>query len=238
MNNFDCYNRVLISAFAASNKQKEFITRKYQLLHEVYNYHSINPKSELYLGFNPAMIYNSSSKSYVYGIDPQDFIYLKNHNNSLIRIDSLDQLPSAVDSIISGDEFFTFMDHETEQRSFLSECRKYVSRIVVTTLRDYKNQDFKDKEFSFPSIIDHNGPKIYLEYHNHDGKLKNQWATNIYEINGTNLTIHGPFDRKAVYFKQLAKFTNDAGFSDFVVHKNLMYKSIIRKNYEHVISFS
>jgi hypothetical protein len=39
-----------------------------------------------------------------------------------------------------------------------------------------------------------------------------------------------------MYFKQLAKFSMDAGASDFIVHKNLMYKSVIRKNYEHVIS--
>ena len=39
-----------------------------------------------------------------------------------------------------------------------------------------------------------------------------------------------------MFFKQLAKFVYDAGAANFTVHKNLMYKSLIKKNYEHVIS--
>ena len=50
------------------------------------------------------------------------------------------------------------------------------------------------------------------------------------------LTYNGPYLRRALYFKQLAKFSHDAGAVGFNVHKNLMYKSLIKKNYEHVIS--
>jgi len=39
-----------------------------------------------------------------------------------------------------------------------------------------------------------------------------------------------------MFFKQLAKFSIDAGAVNFLVHKNLMYKSLIKKNYEHVVS--
>jgi hypothetical protein len=46
----------------------------------------------------------------------------------------------------------------------------------------------------------------------------------------------GPFARRAMFFKQLAKFSHDAGAVGYNVHKNLMYKSLIKKNYEHVIS--
>lgn len=237
MNNFDSYNRILISAFASSPKQKELITRKTQLIQEVCAFHQTQPLSQLVVGFNP-IVANTDVKTFVYGVNSEDFVYLKNLNNSLIRLDAIDNLYESVDTIISGDEFFTFFDAEDQQRSFLDQCRKIVDKIFITSLRDYKNQDFKDKEFSFPAVIDHHGPKIYLEYHGHDTRPKNSWSTNVYEIDGRQMIMHGPFERRAVFFKQLAKFTSDAGFSNFTVHKNLMYKSIIRKNYEHVISFS
>jgi hypothetical protein len=39
-----------------------------------------------------------------------------------------------------------------------------------------------------------------------------------------------------MYFKQLAKFSTDAGAGGFSVHKNLMYKGLTSKGYEHVIT--
>lgn len=238
MDHFESYNRILISAFASSYKQKEFFSRKSQLVKEVCDYNQVSPKSQLVVGFNPLLVNTIGIATYVYGINSDDFVYLKNINSNLIRLDSLESLHDKVDVIISGDEFFTFFVSEDHQRTFLENSKKIVNHLFITSLRDYKNQDFKDKEFSFPAVLDHNGPKIYLEYHNHDSRPKNSWSTNIYEINGSNMILHGPFERRAVFFKQLAKFANDAGFSNFTVHKNLMYKSIIRKNYEHVISFS
>ncbi|NBW58034.1 hypothetical protein EBR43_09720, partial [bacterium] len=51
-----------------------------------------------------------------------------------------------------------------------------------------------------------------------------------------HLETYGPFARRNMYFKQLAKFSMDAGAENFYVHKNLMYKSLIKKNYEHIIT--
>jgi hypothetical protein len=44
------------------------------------------------------------------------------------------------------------------------------------------------------------------------------------------------FNCRQMFFKQCAKFSIDAGAQDFLIHKNIMYKSLIKKNYEHVIS--
>ena len=60
----------------------------------------------------------------------------------------------------------------------------------------------------------------------------------VYELYGNKSVVSGPFDRRSMFFKQMAKFSIDAGAKEFYVHKNLMYKSLIRKNYEHVISIS
>ena len=57
-------------------------------------------------------------------------------------------------------------------------------------------------------------------------------------MQNSNTQSYGPFARRNMFFKQLAKFSIDAGAKEFHVHKDLMYKSLIRKNYEHVISIS
>ena len=79
---------------------------------------------------------------------------------------------------------------------------------------------------------------VFLEYHKYEYSDKNAWTTTVYELQGSNTKSYGPFSRRAMFFKQLAKFNIDAGAQQFYVHKDLMYKSLIRRNYEHVISIS
>lgn len=239
MNNLEQYNHILINSFIKNQKQKEILNKKTDLINQVYDYYEFRPTSQLFLGFNPAILNTDSIKSYIYGVTQNDFYQLEKVGCRAKRIENFAELPDKVDAVISGDEFFTFCVDETVQRKFLSDLRDVVKKICITTLRDYKNQDFKDKEFSFPVIIrDQQSFLIYLESHEHDLNIKNTWETTVYAFNKQQHFVYGPFPRKAVYFKQLAKFSADAGFQNFVVHKNLMYKSIIRKNYEHVISFS
>lgn len=239
MTNLYRYNHILITAFLDNFKQQEIIARKIQLINQVYDQYEFRPNTELYLGFNPAVLTTKPGKAYIMGISDQDYAILQKLGCNAQHINDITDLPVTVDAAISGDEFYTFFDNELDQRKFLSDLRTATNRVCMTTLRDYKNQDFKEREFSFPALIKNDTSyRIYLEYHDHDPKLKNSWETMIYEINNQNTQVHGPFPRRAVFFKQLAKFAADAGFSNFLVHKNLMYKSIIRKNYEHVISFS
>ena len=84
----------------------------------------------------------------------------------------------------------------------------------------------------------HNDTKLFLEYHHYDFADRNSWSTTVYEMHGANAATTGPFARRSMFFKQMAKFSIDAGAKSFYVHKNLMYKSLIKKNYEHVISIS
>jgi hypothetical protein len=109
--------------------------------------------------------------------------------------------------------------------------------ILITTVKDYKNQDFKEREYSHPVMIKHyNDLTSFIEIHNWDSEDRNFWNTLVYQLNNTSASFKGTFKRRSLYFKQLAKFCKDYGSNDFLVHKNLMYKSIIKKNYEHVIS--
>ena len=110
---------------------------------------------------------------------------------------------------------------------------------MIGTLRDYKNQDFKDREFSMPAVI-RNGTanKMYLESHQWSQLDRATWVSSLYEIEqpAQILKTFGLSDRRTLYFKQFAKFASDVNAVGFSIHKNLMYKSLTRKNYEHVIS--
>jgi hypothetical protein len=113
--------------------------------------------------------------------------------------------------------------------------------LVISTVRDYKNQEYKDREYSQPVLSRNGNAKFtYLESHDWDIKDRASWKTTVFEIDQTagELTTYGPFDRRTMYFKQLAKFSLDNGASNFIVHKNLMYKGLVKKNYEHVISIT
>lgn len=235
MTNFDDYSRIIFDAFDFNQRQDELISRKYSLLTDIFAHYQINPKRILYVGFNPAALANNAAESYT--LTKLDFTAPVRSNNQTIS--SIAQLSGPVDVVVAWDEFFTFLPNEESQRNHLEQFRSISRGPVITSLRDYKNQDFRDREFSFPSVIkSHSQHRIYLEYHEHSNALRNDWTTTVYEINSEQSRAHGPFQRHSVYFKQLAKFAADAGFAEFCIHKNLMYKSPIRKNYEHVISFA
>jgi hypothetical protein len=141
--------------------------------------------------------------------------------------------------VIAADEFFTYANSDQLQQNLVAEISNLVTDYVITTLRDYKNQDYRDREFSQPTVLrNDDNHMIFLEAHEADQTDRNAWSSKIYQIvNPDNvLTTYGAFQRRAMYFKQLAKFSFDAGATNFLVHKNLMYKSLIKRNYEHVIS--
>ena len=83
-----------------------------------------------------------------------------------------------------------------------------------------------------------NDTKTFVENHDWDLKDRTLWTSRVYEIAepSSSLVTYGKFERRTMFFKQLAKFSMDAGAVNFLVHKNLMYKSLVRKNYEHVVS--
>ena len=134
---------------------------------------------------------------------------------------------------------FTFAADPIDQIARVTETCRLARQLVVSTLRDYKNQDFKSREFSIPAVVrSENGAKIFTEFHNWSTTTRTQWHNKLIEFDNEtdSMRVHGPFCRQTMYFKQLAKFSADAGAESFLVHKNLMYKSPVRKNYEHVIS--
>jgi hypothetical protein len=238
---FANYTDAVLSALTFNPKFEDQIARKQEILNGVYRVENLDPTSILFVGFNPAILSCQAKNISVTEISDraQDFIKKQGVKFNYIDPSMLDQYRKQFQCVIAMDEYFTFADSDQSQQAAIAKICNLATAFVISTVRDYKNQDFKDRDFSQPAIV-RNGPetKLFLENHDWDLKDRTLWNTMVYEITepANSLVTYGPFDRRTMFFKQLAKFSMDAGAVNFLVHKNLMYKSLIKKNYEHVIS--
>lgn len=238
---FDIYSQAILDAFLKNSKNQDTIHKKQEILDSIGVHARGLPTSVLFVGFGPWILANKIPKVYVTDISQETKNYLDTAGikYTYIDIEELGQYTKNFDWVVAADEYFTFAQSEEEQRTKILLLAGVARDMIVTTLKDYKNQDFKDREFSVPlAVRNDDSVTLFVEYNNYDFRDKNSWSSSVYEIQGQDLKVYGPFDRCTMYFKQMAKFSLDAGASEFFVHKNLMYKSLIKKNYEHVISIS
>ncbi len=236
---FEGYTNCVFNAFQSHPKMLEIIKRKQDILTGISEFYNFCPDSVLYLGFNPAIMSDKTNKIYITEINKEVSNFLSAHGVKFVYVEpsELIKFKKAFDVVIALDEYFTFAESDSDQKDAVMSICQLAKEYVITTCKDYKNQEFKDREFSIPALIKNstvNG--IYLEFHEYSHQDRNSWKSKIFEIVNDSLEVHGPFNRRSMFFKQLAKFSSDAGAAGFTVHKNLMYKSLIKKNYEHVIS--
>jgi hypothetical protein len=236
---FADYTDAVLSALIFNPRFDDVVARKQEILDGVYRTENLEPTTILFVGFNPAILSCRAKTVAVTEISDQAQAFLKSKNVKFTYIDSADlpKYQKQFQCVIAMDEYFTFADSDQAQQEKIAKICNLATAFVVSTIRDYKNQDYKDREFSQPvSVRNGKDTRIFLENHDWDLKDRTLWDTMIYEIEGSGLKTYGIFDRRTMFFKQLAKFSMDAGAVNFLVHKNLMYKSLIKKNYEHVVS--
>lgn len=239
--NFANYTDAVLSALLFNAKQDEVLARKQEILDGVYATENLHPTDVLFVGFSPMILTCRAANIAVTEISDNAIKFLRDRGVKFTAIPSknLNTYTKQFQAVIAVDEYFTFANNDADQQQKISQICKLATNFVVSTLRDYKNQDYKEREFSQPIMI-RNGQssKLFLENHNWDLQDRTLWNTNVYEIetNKNQMTHYGSFARRTMFFKQLAKFSIDAGAVNFMVHKNLMYKGLIKKNYEHVVS--
>lgn len=233
------YSDIGFQAFSKSLKQAEIIARKKEVIDSVLVGYKSPIKSVLCIGFNPAVLAltNASVAFTQVSETAEQWIQANASQASVIAWDDLLMNQSKFDLVIAVDEFLTFAETEAEQQNNLTKLCGLSQGLVITTIRDYKNLDFKDREFSAPALVrTDEGSRIFLEHHEYDPTDRNSWQRTVYEIQDGQLKTYGHFLCRNMFFKQCAKFSIDAGARNFLVHNNIMYKGMIRKNYEHVIS--
>lgn len=235
------YTEISAKALTFNPKSHEVIAKKQEIIRSISAHHNSHLDSVLFYGFCPTVLTGSFSNIYMTALSDTTKKLLESTGvkYTYINEDDLGQYKKQFNWVVATNEFFTFAESEEDQRASVELLVGLAKKVVVTTLKDYKNQDFRDREFSQPIAV-RNGQdcKLFVEFHDYNYTDKNSWKTSVYELLGSNSNMFGPFNRRSMFFKQLAKFSIDAGARDFYVHKNLMYKSLIKKNYEHVISIS
>lgn len=155
--------------------------------------------------------------------------------NSNIKLAPFDD-SKTYDTVILLDEYLTYLATEQEQKDCLELISKITKGWAITTLADYKNlAPYKKNQVESSLDTKHN--KILIEHHVASAVDKQAWQTYFHTIEQySKLTTIGPYDRRTMYFKQLAKYTADLGAQEYVVQKNILYKGFGKKNWEHVIT--
>jgi hypothetical protein len=234
MNNFTQYNFEIFNAFVSHQKKQDIVDKKKYIINSVEEFYNISVDNYLFVGFNPAILGMSLTKKlYITEVEPSVVEWLKSNR---INVTVVDKITDMYDCIVATEEYLTYVGSETDQIDKIKFLCNHANDLLITTVKDYKNQDFKEREYSQPAVIRNKDLMAYVEMHEWSHVDRNAWQSYLYRLEKLNSRCIGEWQRRTLYFKQFAKFAYDAGASDFVIHKNIMYKSILKKNYEHVIS--
>jgi hypothetical protein len=230
-------------ALKNNSRTSDVVAKKQIILDNLAQYYNLAPTKILFVGFSSFALARFPQGFTITAISNEVKDYLTSLGIKYTYIPEIELLNhrKQFEVVVAVDEFFTYSSSDTEQKDLVAQICNLATDYVITTLRDYKNQDYKEREFSQPTIVKNfDQSYVFLENHTWSQKDRADWNSVIYAIDqqqGTMQTF-GDFTRRTMYFKQLANFTAVAGAQDFVVHKNLMYKGLIRKNYEHVITIT
>lgn len=193
------------------------------------------PADILFVKFNPIALH-LSEKHNVTVIGDSGFAKLFDFSK-INLVSSIQKINKKFDYVFALDEYFTYLKSEDDQRLHLELLKKLTSGYVVTTLQDYKNLAPYKKSQIDAITINGNNNYIILENNIANKFDKQVWDQYWYCIKDhTELMTIGPIHRRTMYFKQLAKFTNDLNCTQYVIEKNLLYKGFFSKNYEHIIT--
>jgi len=243
MLHFSTVSDVNLLAFKNNNRSQDVIEKKQDILDSIAQFYNLAASRMLFVGFSSFVLTNSSKEISITGISDSVKEYLMAQKVKFKYIPEIELIKyrKQFDVVVAVDEYFTYADSDQTQKDMVGQICNLATDYVITTLRDYKNQDYKDREFSQPSIVRNNSESmVFLESHNWSQRDRNSWSSTIYAIDQQerSMETYGEFARHTMYFKQLANFSAVAGAEDFTVHKNLMYKGLIKKNYEHVITIT
>jgi hypothetical protein len=234
---FEKYSDILLDAYQSNSRADDLAFKKKEILTELFGFYDVAPASVLFVGFSPGLLKITEQKIYVTQVSDAVCSFLTKQGVDYTYIDFENLNEKQFSAVVAVDEYFTFAETDRDQRDLVVRLTSLAQDFVVTTLRDYKNQDYREKEFSYPiSIRGDDTKKIFFEQYEYDPVDRNSCLGTNYIVDDESVMLVGPFNRRAMFFKQLAKFSLDAGAQSFLVHKNLMHKSIIKKNYEHIIT--
>lgn len=141
-------------------------------------------------------------------------------------------------TVLATDEFFTYTTEHTQQK-LIEDLAASVHRKLIITVRDFKNS-YRSEVNSVFNINQDQFTLVIAENVRNHAEDRQSWYHTSYVIKhdepaSAEIITVGPVQRRAVYFKQLAKFCFDAGCKQFQVIPNASYRPIFKKHLEHII---
>ena len=163
-------------------------------------------------------------------------------------VDGLGSTKTLVDVVSSGetfdytfaaDEHFTKSSTEAEQVMAIEALSKLTNIALYTTLKDYRNMHASQRFFQEPfEVKTPAGEAIIIRKRDWNKSDRQQWTNREWIIQNDELIVCAPIECRTMYFKQLAKFSSDAGAKNFQVEKKQMYKPLFSKSFEYIICIS
>jgi hypothetical protein len=149
------------------------------------------------------------------------------------------QLGQKYHTVLATDEFFTYANSAEQQQRNIESVVACTQQRLIITVRDFKNSH--RHELCNHQVINHNQHTwIINETAKPSTEDRQAWSHDAYVVshqapNPASVEHIGSVQRRAVYFKQLAKFCFDAGCSSFRVLPNQLFKPIFKSHVEHVV---
>lgn len=218
-----------------NDKWADSVATKAEIFNKLIKSLNANAKTILFASFNPIAL--DLAKNYAVSVicdasltDTFDF-------TNINLFENVHAVTRKSDIVICLDEFFTYADSEQGQRQKLEELGSVTDGWLITTLQDYKNFAPHKKNQIDATAVNGNHNYIMLE-HSVADKLDKQLFSHYWICikDHEDLYLNGPVTRRTMYFKQLAKYSSDAGSKQYVIQKNLLYKGFFSKNFEHIIT--
>ena len=164
------------------------------------------------------------------------------HNNLSNISTSVEELINTgvkYDYVIALDEWLCKAETEQKQIDKISLMPQLATRGFYTSVKDYKNMSSRDRFFEENFELKSDAGNCIIirkrDWSQHD---RQAWTQKNYIIQNDDLKVIEPVQCRTMYFKQLAKFSSDAGAKDFQVDKKLMYKPLFSKSFEYIVYIS
>jgi|TARA_R110000782_G_scaffold207966_1_gene296463 hypothetical protein len=175
-----------------------------------------------------------------YGLEQQGYnTTVVNGLSSTTSLNDVVGSGKTFDYVIAADEYFTKFATEAEQILAIHELSKLTKIALYTTLKDYRNMNASQRFFQEPfEVKTPSGDAIIIRKRDWNKTDKQQWTNREWIIQNDELSVCPPLECRTMYFKQLAKFSSDAGAKNFQVEKKQMYKPLFSKSFEYIICIS
>ena len=142
------------------------------------------------------------------------------------------------DTILAFDEYFTYSDNEAHQRKLIEDSVALLNPggVLLTSIRDYRNNSVHKRNLGDSSYVNINNTHyVVVEINRPKPTDIQSWSQTNFVIENDDAAIAYELgNRRTLYFKQLAKYCNDAGCKQFGVLKEHFWKSPWRRSMEHI----